>query len=169
MLRGAPFSAAADAQCLENEYDLKPAQKQTTQEELAEDMARAFLSENLPEDVFGAPKAGPGMWASVIRIINPVNGKTLDKIQLEQNEAAYRFVWLYPLFCRSVGRYIYRCKADLNGRVPLDFLDSISSCYSVGTLYNFFRRSPKLVCERINCVFGVYVEICITVWYPFYA
>ena len=60
------------------------------EQELAAEMAAAFLNENLPENVFGAPKAGPGMWASVIRIINPISGSTLDKIQLEQNEAAYR-------------------------------------------------------------------------------
>ena len=29
------------------------------------------------------------MWASLIRIINPISGKTIDKICLEQNEAAY--------------------------------------------------------------------------------
>jgi len=60
------------------------------EQQLAAEMAAAFLTENLPEDMFGAPKAGPGMWASVIRIINPISGKTLKKISLEQNEAAYR-------------------------------------------------------------------------------
>ncbi|KAK2157142.1 hypothetical protein NP493_1904g00008 [Ridgeia piscesae] len=59
------------------------------EQQLAAEMAAAFLTENLPEDMFGAPKAGPGMWASVIRIINPISGKTLKKISLEQNEAAY--------------------------------------------------------------------------------
>ncbi|KAI0229654.1 Splicing factor 3B subunit 3 [Lamellibrachia satsuma] len=59
------------------------------EQQLAAEMAAAFLTENLPEDMFGAPKAGPGMWASVIRIINPISGKTLEKISLEQNEAAY--------------------------------------------------------------------------------
>ena len=63
------------------------------EQQLAAEMAAAFLTENLPEDMFGAPKAGPGMWASVIRVINPISGKTLDKISLEQNEAAYRWIW----------------------------------------------------------------------------
>ena len=62
------------------------------EQELAAEMAAAFLNENLPEDTFGAPKAGSGMWASIIRIVNPINGQTLDKIQLEQNEAAYRYL-----------------------------------------------------------------------------
>ncbi|XP_064640228.1 splicing factor 3B subunit 3 [Lineus longissimus] len=59
------------------------------EQELAAEMAAAFLNENLPETVFGAPKAGQGMWASIIRIINPINGETIEKIQLEQNEAAH--------------------------------------------------------------------------------
>ncbi|XP_067136925.1 splicing factor 3B subunit 3 [Centruroides vittatus] len=58
------------------------------EQELAAEMAAAFLSENLPEATFGAPKAGPGMWASVIRILDPIEGKTIQKIALEQNEAA---------------------------------------------------------------------------------
>ena len=62
------------------------------EQELAEEMAKAFLNENLPEDVFGAPKAGPGMWASLIRIMSPISGKTLEKVSLPQNEAAYRWV-----------------------------------------------------------------------------
>ncbi|KAF0289333.1 Splicing factor 3B subunit 3 [Amphibalanus amphitrite] len=56
--------------------------------ELAEEMAQAFLSENLPETMFGAPKAGPGMWASVIRVMDPADGRTTHLVRLEQNEAA---------------------------------------------------------------------------------
>ncbi|XP_071784938.1 splicing factor 3B subunit 3-like [Asterias amurensis] len=57
--------------------------------ELAAEMAEAFLQEDLPESLFGAPKAGPGMWASLVRVLNPVNGTTLDSVALEQNEAAF--------------------------------------------------------------------------------
>ena len=60
------------------------------EQELANEMAEAFLSENLPENVFGAPKAGPGMWASCIRVLDPINGDTVQQINLEQNEAALR-------------------------------------------------------------------------------
>ena len=60
--------------------------------ELAEEMSKAFMSEDLPDEVFGAPKAGLGMWASVIRIISPVKGNTVAKIPFEQNEAAHRFL-----------------------------------------------------------------------------
>ncbi|XP_037069404.1 splicing factor 3B subunit 3-like [Pollicipes pollicipes] len=56
--------------------------------ELADEMAQAFLSENLPETMFGAPKAGPGMWASVIRVMEPADGRTTHLTRLEQNEAA---------------------------------------------------------------------------------
>lgn len=41
-------------------------------------MAEAFLTENLPEATFGAPKAGAGMWASCIRLINPIDGRTIQ-------------------------------------------------------------------------------------------
>uniref|UniRef100_A0A673YA79 Splicing factor 3b, subunit 3 n=1 Tax=Salmo trutta TaxID=8032 RepID=A0A673YA79_SALTR len=57
--------------------------------ELAAEMAAAFLNENLPEAIFGAPKAGSGQWASLVRLVNPIQGTTLDLVQLEQNEAAF--------------------------------------------------------------------------------
>jgi splicing factor 3B subunit 3 len=62
---------------------------QEEERELAAEMAAAFLNEELPEAVFGAPKASAGMWASLIRVINPINGTTLDTVNLEQNEAAH--------------------------------------------------------------------------------
>ncbi|KAL4657067.1 splicing factor 3B subunit 3 [Arapaima gigas] len=57
--------------------------------ELAAEMAAAFLNENLPEAIFGAPKAGSGQWASLVRLFNPIQGTSLDVVQLEQNEAAF--------------------------------------------------------------------------------
>lgn len=57
------------------------------EQELAKEMADAFLSEDLPEHLFGAPKAGPGMWASVVRILEPIEGRTEKIISFEQNEA----------------------------------------------------------------------------------
>lgn len=57
------------------------------EQELAQELADAFINEVLPEDTFSAPKAGYGMWASQIRIMDPVNGSTLFKVTLEQNEA----------------------------------------------------------------------------------
>lgn len=62
-------------------------------------MAAAFLKENLPESIFGAPKAGIGQWASVIRILNPINGHTYDKISLDQNEAAFSIA-----YCKFAGQ-----------------------------------------------------------------
>jgi len=59
------------------------------EQELAAEVASSFLEENLSEAVFGSPKAGSGMWASQIRVLNPSQGRTLQKIQLEQNEAAF--------------------------------------------------------------------------------
>ena len=77
--------------------------------ELAEEMAQAFLSENLPETMFGAPKAGPGMWASVIRVMDPADGRTTHMVRLEQNEAALR--WVIPPLTASVPKFV-----DLGGR-----------------------------------------------------
>lgn len=59
------------------------------EQEFAKEMAEAFLSEDLPEAIFGAPKAGNGMWASVIRVMDPVAGGTDHMLRLEQNEAAF--------------------------------------------------------------------------------
>ena len=66
---------------------------------------QAFLSEDLPETVFGAPKAGPGQWASCVRLLDPIKGEILQLIKLEQNEAAVsmtlvRFAnWPDALYC----------------------------------------------------------------------
>lgn len=57
------------------------------EQELAREMADAFVNEVYPESIFSAPKAGIGMWASVIRIIEPIHGHTIHKIKLTQNEA----------------------------------------------------------------------------------
>lgn len=61
------------------------------EQEAAAQMAQEFLAEDLPESIFGAPKAGAGMWASCIRLMHPTEGKTLQLIELEQNEAAFRY------------------------------------------------------------------------------
>ena len=64
------------------------------EQEAAAEMAANFLSEDLPENIFGAPKAGAGQWASVIRILDPINGVTIDSVQLEQNEAAFSIAFV---------------------------------------------------------------------------
>lgn len=55
--------------------------------ELANEMADAFVNEVLPEDTFAAPKAGAGMWASHLRIMDPIHGQTIAKVVLAQNDA----------------------------------------------------------------------------------
>ena len=57
--------------------------------EVAERMADALLSEDLPDSIFGSPKAGPGMWASLVRIMEPIQGNSLHITRFEQNEAAF--------------------------------------------------------------------------------
>ncbi|TFY79904.1 hypothetical protein EWM64_g4112 [Hericium alpestre] len=44
---------------------------------------------NLPPDQVGRPKAPAGTWASCIRIIDPVEGKTLNMLHLDNNEAPF--------------------------------------------------------------------------------
>lgn len=62
------------------------------EQELAKEMAEAFLNEDLPENIFGAPKAGPGMWASLVRLFNPVQGITEAVYRFPQNEAVMRYI-----------------------------------------------------------------------------
>ncbi|KZT06669.1 uncharacterized protein LAESUDRAFT_700021 [Laetiporus sulphureus 93-53] len=44
---------------------------------------------NLPAREFGRPKAPAGVWASCIRIIDPMKGETVHIVQLDNNEAAF--------------------------------------------------------------------------------
>ena len=62
------------------------------QQELAAEVAAAFLSEDLPDSQFGAPKAGKGLWASNITVLNTTTWEVSHTINLEQNEAAFRWV-----------------------------------------------------------------------------
>ncbi|KAH8863280.1 Splicing factor 3B subunit 3 [Schistosoma japonicum] len=61
---------------------------------LAKESAAAFLSENLPEAIFGAPKAGPGMWASLLRCFKPLDGSTCQIVRFPQNEAAHALTFV---------------------------------------------------------------------------
>ncbi len=75
---------------------------------VAAQAAEAFLAEDLPETVFGSPKAGSGMWASCLRIMHPSQGRTLDLVQFEQNEAAFRYVvilYSYKYICVACDDY----------------------------------------------------------------
>ncbi|KAG6877888.1 pre-mRNA-splicing factor rse1 [Termitomyces sp. T159_Od127] len=44
---------------------------------------------NLPPETFGRPKAPAGTWASAVRIIDPIEAKTVAFIPLDGNEAAF--------------------------------------------------------------------------------
>lgn len=61
----------------------------TDEKKLAIEMASAFIETKLPEQVFGAPKAAAGMWASALRIMDPINKEIKSTIDFEQNEAAF--------------------------------------------------------------------------------
>ncbi|VEL07134.1 unnamed protein product, partial [Protopolystoma xenopodis] len=61
------------------------------QRELVRQSARTFLSDanDLPEAIFGEPKAGPGMWASLLRVLHPLTGGSFQIVRFQQNEAAH--------------------------------------------------------------------------------
>ena len=48
-------------------------------------VAAEFLQEDLPEQQFGSPKAGSGMWASMIRVFDPIQVRGSWKMIFELN------------------------------------------------------------------------------------
>ena len=52
-------------------------------------VAAEFLQEDLPEQQFGAPKAGSGLWASVIRVFDPIKVCSSLKCTLQTAVFAY--------------------------------------------------------------------------------
>ena len=79
----------ADKKQLMAEEMVEAAGDSIQEQESAAESAAAFLTNDLPECVFGSPKAGIGQWASMVRILDPISGTTLDTVSLEQNEAAF--------------------------------------------------------------------------------
>ncbi|KAH8814685.1 CPSF A subunit region-domain-containing protein [Flagelloscypha sp. PMI_526] len=55
---------------------------------------------NLPAEQFGRPAAPDGTWGSLIRIIDPIEAKTLNTIPLDNNEAAFS-VAIVPFAARN--------------------------------------------------------------------
>lgn len=55
---------------------------------------------NLPDEIFGRPKAPAGTWGSSIRIIDPIEAKTVSVVHLEDNEAAFSLA-VVPFSARS--------------------------------------------------------------------
>lgn len=72
--------------------------------ELAREMANAFINEVLPEDIFSAPKAGLGLWASQIRCLDAMHGQTMFTVPLTQNEAIMSMA-LLKFSIAADGRY----------------------------------------------------------------
>lgn len=71
-------------------------QAETPEErQLAQEMAGAFLSEQLDERVFGQPRAAEGCWASLVRVIDPLNREVLQTVRLEQNDGLHWYVHFY--------------------------------------------------------------------------
>ncbi|KAL7057635.1 hypothetical protein AAHC03_016375 [Spirometra sp. Aus1] len=76
-----------------------------SEREQAKEAAASLLNSNLPEAIFGAPKAGPGMWASLLRCLNPLTGETLQVCRFAQNEAAHAIA-LATFFNRPEEYYV---------------------------------------------------------------
>lgn len=116
------------------------------EQEQAAEQAAAFLANDLPENVFGSPKPGPGQWASVLRLYDPATSELLDKHEFEQDEAAFSMVltrfnnypdqWfvvvgvaqqmrLVPRQCTSGRLYVFRltenaCRFELMHVTPVE-------------------------------------------------
>ncbi|EJD52535.1 hypothetical protein AURDEDRAFT_111199 [Auricularia subglabra TFB-10046 SS5] len=54
----------------------------------------------LPPEVFGHPRAPAGIWASCVRIVNPVELTTIYRLDLDNNEAAFSIA-LVPFSARD--------------------------------------------------------------------
>ena len=78
------------------------------EKELAAQMAAEFLNEDLAEQQFGAPKAGPGMWASLLRMLDPIKVKIAYAVYLEFIAKANTF--LLFSFCRKLTLELRDCE-----------------------------------------------------------
>lgn len=56
----------------------------------------------LPVEQFGLPVAGQGQWASCLRILNPLNGETVEFMEFEENEIAVRYFLSFIIALLSV-------------------------------------------------------------------
>ena len=60
------------------------------EKEATKEIVNTMLAEKIPEETFGAPKAGNGMWAAQLRVMDPISGESKFVYEFEQNESA---VW----------------------------------------------------------------------------
>ena len=120
--------------------------------------AEAFLAEDLPENIFGAPKAGSGMWASCLRIMHPSQGRTLDLVQFEQNEAAFRYTMLViVIMTKSITNNTnYNKVNNINTEDNFTF-----TCCMYSSIH--FEYETLLLCTIVYCSSIVYycVLLCI--------
>ncbi|VUZ43380.1 unnamed protein product [Hymenolepis diminuta] len=108
--------------------------------------AAGFLSRPLSEEQFGAPKAGPGMWASLLRILNPLNGETLQLCKFAQNEAAHAITM--ATFINRPGEYFVIVA------ISKDLVLNPRSC--TGGILRVFRTTPTG--DRLDFVHDTPVE-----------
>ncbi|CAI4225266.1 unnamed protein product [Auanema sp. JU1783] len=68
--------------------DIERLASDAEEKELAKEIANSLRDNKLDESVYGAPKAGPGKWASCVRLVHPKTGDVLSYFELPQDEAA---------------------------------------------------------------------------------
>jgi splicing factor 3B subunit 3 len=56
--------------------------------EATREITNAMLTEKIPEETFGSPKAANGMWGAQLRVMDPISGETKFFYEFEQNESA---------------------------------------------------------------------------------
>ncbi|EIW73243.1 hypothetical protein TREMEDRAFT_37240 [Tremella mesenterica DSM 1558] len=72
----------------------KAIQRIVSQKKAAGDRVDGSILE-LPPSEFGRPRAGPGHWASLIRILDPLTNQTVSTIELDEDEAAFSLTIAY--------------------------------------------------------------------------
>lgn len=123
--------------------------------EATREVVNTMLAEKIPEETFGAPKAGNGAWAAQLRIMDPISGETKFIYEFEQNESAV---------CLSLMRFDTR-PADtfLLVGVARDLVLSPRS-HSGGMIYCFLVLENG---ERLHFIHRTVVDEIPTAIYPF--
>jgi len=87
-----PYLAKKELQAaLKEDEDMEALETKEDGEPMTEDEKQQAREqkEALTDSLMGTPQAGAGKWASCVRIVSPVEGKTLSITELDDNEAAF--------------------------------------------------------------------------------
>ncbi|KAJ1341726.1 hypothetical protein BSLG_003686 [Batrachochytrium salamandrivorans] len=111
--------------------------------------------EELPVEQFGHSKAGPGRWASCIRLVSPLHGETLHLEDLDDNEAA--FCISLCIFQESpTTTHIVVGTASGVQLSPSSFTSGFLRVYKLapdGTSLEFLHKTPIDGIPKVMCAF----------------